>query len=392
MKSLKLLTGLCSSIFCFFGNAEQKKISLDEIYAKQSNLSKEEVEQVFAIANSGDGDYQLVAGIIYASGTTVEPDMKKAIEWWEKSAKSGNSKALRYVAIQYATGENVPLNYKKAFEYYQKAAKLGDSHSMCNLGIMYELGQHVDKDLSMAIKYYQKAADSGLPQANVLLADMYFAGHGIPMDRKKACQLYKQALTSKDASTLDLPTIYGMLGQAYTEPLGESGLTNEEAVYFLKKAFELGNSASIQFFVLAKDLRNEKNDEWVFRTASNYCADPNCLFALGVCYEFGYGTKQDAKKAFECYQKSAELGSSWGMHHLAYAYFSGLGVEKNLKKGFKWELMAAEKVPQAQFNVGVSYLHGQGVQKNRQEAKKWLLRASKNYYTAADEVLKGMRD
>ena len=49
--------------------------------------------------------------------------------------------------------------------------------------------------------------------------------------------------------------------------------------------------------------------------------------------------------------------------------------------------MAAEKVPQAQFNVGISYLQGNGVEENSEEAEKWLKRASKNLYRAADEIL-----
>ena len=85
---------------------------------------------------------------------------------------------------------------------------------------------------------------------------------------------------------------------------------------------------TITYFVLIQGNRLDENDiNWIYQTASKYPDEPACLFALGVCYEFGYGTSKDFKLAFECYQKSASKGYHWGMHYLAYACFSGQGIE-----------------------------------------------------------------
>ncbi len=230
-----------------------------------------------------------------------------------------------------------------------------------------------------------------MPFAQIMLGDMYFNGHGINLDRKKACELYKKALSCDDISSVNsdqVAEVYALLGRAYAEKFANCGnITKTEAVSYLKKAFDLGNYESIRCLALLEKELDEDEINWLYQTASKYPNEAACLFALGICYEFGKGTAQDFKLAFKCYQKSADKGDPWGMHYLAYAYFAGQGTKKNLKEGFKWELHAAEFVPQAQFNVGMSYLKGHGVNKNTEESVKWLKRASENFYSAADEVL-----
>ena len=227
--------------------------------------------------------------------------------------------------------------------------------------------------------------------ALIMLGDMYFYGHGVNLNRKKACELYKKALSSRDISSVNpdqIAEVYALLGRAYTEKFADCGnITKTEAVGYLKKAFDLGNYESIRCLALLEKELDKDEADWLYQTASKYPNNASCLFALGICYEFGKGTVQDFKLAFECYQKSAEKGDPWGMHYLAYAYFAGQGTEKNMQEGFKWELCAAEFVPQAQFNVGISYLNGHGVNKNTEESVKWLKRASENFYSAADEIL-----
>lgn len=73
---------------------------------------------------------------------------------------------------------------------------------------------------------------------------------------------------------------------------------------------------------------------------------PNII--LGGMYYNGHGVKQDYKKAFEWYTKSANQG--YGM---------------------------------AQFNLGVMYANGQGVKQNLHTANQWFAKACENGYTDA---------
>merc|ERR1719411_186159 len=51
---------------------------------------------------------------------------------------------------------------------------------------------------------------------------------------------------------------------------------------------------------------------------------------------FGHGTKQNYKRAFDCYLKSAELGNSDGMNHVATCYEKGIGCIANIEKALKY--------------------------------------------------------
>ena len=54
------------------------------------------------------------------------PDMKKAVYWYERSAKRGNPLAQEALAVLYEKGEGVRQNLVRAHQYYRLAAKNGD--------------------------------------------------------------------------------------------------------------------------------------------------------------------------------------------------------------------------------------------------------------------------
>src|SRR5690242_3169650 len=70
--------------------------------------------------------------------------------------------------------------------------------------------------------------------------------------------------------------------------------------------------------------------------------DPDGLFWLGYCYEYGIGMEKDEKKAFVNYQKSAEMNNPNGMYQVGYYYDLGIGVEIDKYKAFVLYLKSAE--------------------------------------------------
>ncbi|GBC21969.2 kinase-like domain-containing protein [Rhizophagus irregularis DAOM 181602=DAOM 197198] len=63
---------------------------------------------------------------------------------------------------------------------------------------------------------------------------------------------------------------------------------------------------------------------------------------LGYCYKNGIGTDIDKKKAFELYQKLAELGNSMGIYNLGDCYEEGIGTDVDKKKAFELYQKAAD--------------------------------------------------
>ncbi len=65
-------------------------------------------------------------------------DLKKAFQWYQKSAESGHSEAQRNLANCYKNGEGTDIDLEKAFQWYQKSSetlnlKIPDgSYVLCN--------------------------------------------------------------------------------------------------------------------------------------------------------------------------------------------------------------------------------------------------------------------
>lgn len=59
-------------------------------------------------------------------------------------------------------------------------------------------------------------------------------------------------------------------------------------------------------------------------------------YNLGVRYAFGKGIRQDHKKAFEWYQKSANQQNSKAQYNLGVAYSMGEGVRQNKATAKEW--------------------------------------------------------
>ena len=56
------------------------------------------------------------------------------------------------------------------------------------------------------------------------------------------------------------------------------------------------------------------------------------MSSLGYLYCIGIGTDQNGTKAFECFEKSANLGCCHGMNNLGKCYSDSIGVAQDLIK------------------------------------------------------------
>lgn len=99
---------------------------------------------------------------------------------------------------------------------------------------------------------------------------------------------------------------------------------------------------------------------------------------LGILYSDTLGGVKDAKKAFEYFTASAELGDSVGIYFLGKAYDKGEGTVQNFEKAAQYFTQAADAgYPQAQAEAGLLYLRGyKGVTKDIQKGVKYLTDAA----------------
>lgn len=166
-------------------------------------------------------------------------------------------------------------------------------------------------------------------------------------------------------------------GGTVLQSIGESSAPQSE--YTRKALVERGLS-----LFSSETSREERHQAYrCFREAAEM-ADPDGMFYLGLCFEFGYGIEADFQQAVQCYQIASEAGNHAGTCSLAYCYLNGIGVEEDPVRAAELYRKAAEGGNlRAQTNLGVSYSKGIGVPYSPRKAFFWYYLASGFGYAPA---------
>ena len=121
---------------------------------------------------------------------------------------------------------------------------------------------------------------------------------------------------------------------------------------------------------------NQKAFE-LFQKAANL-GDINAMFETGAHYYFGKGTPQDTSQAFAWCKKAAEKGQIYAMDWIGECYRDGEGVVQNIQKAIEWFEKSAEGGNGwASLNLGRMYRDGTGVNKDFAKARSWFKKSAK---------------
>lgn len=120
-------------------------------------------------ARLGDPFAQLQLAALYYTGAPEAPlaqDRSRSLQLYEASAAQGNKVAAFYVGKMYASGTGVQQDYKKAVDYYLQAARHRYPPAELSMGEASEHGLGMAVNLLDAYAWYSLAADNGNPKAN----------------------------------------------------------------------------------------------------------------------------------------------------------------------------------------------------------------------------------
>ena len=192
---------------------------VENVQAKKSEFSKEEVEQFYyngigedtkknyteavkwykRAAEQGHVKAQHYLGRLYEDGNGVSKDLSEALRWYKKAADQGYDHAQWYLGLCYHEGKGVSEDLSEAVRWYKKSADQGYKLGQCWLGLCYYNGRGVSKNLTEAVSWFKKAADQGYDYAQYLLGECYENGKGVSQDINEAIKWYKKAADQGDA-------------------------------------------------------------------------------------------------------------------------------------------------------------------------------------------------
>lgn len=402
----------------------------------------ESLEFLRMAAGLGFTQAESILGVSYLDGVEgalgekiLLPDIKQAIKWLEKAAKSDCDVAQFNLGILYLSGNqelSLDKDYSKAVEYFKLAANKGNSDANTGLGFCYMEGMGVAKDLGKAKYYFSLAAVTGDKAALQNLSYLLQQDDNGKkrLEKKSIKQLTLEAEQGNSDAQYELSSRYLLGITLDKEHFGEGMYwlhrctcqNHPGGIYLLKKLLMQNQSdlllkeikqgllyeyilrqevasypSIVGFEELDCDVNLVKDDPVLQRNLGikyrfgqeamppNYekaircfekaasCNDPDALYNLGAMYQAGQGVKHDPTKAIYWFKKAAEVGNSDAQFILGMLYKAGEHVTQNQATAAKWLHMAAEQGdPEAQFYLGSMYRDGEGVKQSELEAIKWL--------------------
>jgi TPR repeat protein len=131
-----------------------------------SKLSRSEVVQLKAKADTGDVDAQATLGRAHQDGDGVSRDDGLAARWYLRAAEQGNVSAQNSLGTMYRMGSGVEQNKAEAVNSYRKAARQQYPSAMFNLATAYCNGDGVGIDDVFAFAWFLLAQKNGSQAAN----------------------------------------------------------------------------------------------------------------------------------------------------------------------------------------------------------------------------------
>ena len=282
------------------------------------------------LADEGDVDGLYYMGVYYGTGDVVSQDYKKAVEYFNSAAEKGHVDAIFQLGICYMFGYGVRKDMKKSLNYFEQAANKGHAEAATYAAQCYESGTNgVKIDLKKSFELYKMAAEQDVEEGMWYVIDGYLYGHGTEQNPEKAREWYERArllgytkvcvlygvhlYNQGDDKSLDealaifidgvndkVPLAYFMMAKMANKGFVRTGDPVAEAVEWLTKGADLGDSSCIDLIKEIKPALYKKNkDDWENITSmyddfiNQVMLMEHLLYLLAIIcsYKSGYTTK-----------------------------------------------------------------------------------------------------
>lgn len=168
------------------------------------NLLKNEVKN-----NNPEAMY-IWAGLI-ALGMDYSLTETEAFDLLKKADKQNHINSIIELGLAYYTGTLVNKDSLKAIEYFEKAVKLGSSEAEVRLAFL-KINSEKNNTNSEFLKSLKEYANKGSVLAEAALANCYEKGIAVKIDKIQAAKLYRQAARrGNEAAYTSLRKMYDTL-------------------------------------------------------------------------------------------------------------------------------------------------------------------------------------
>ena len=344
---------------------------INSIYTKTKYFEKTKKYFILA-ANLGHSVAQNNLGIFYLDGKYVQRDIKRAILYFELSAKQNNLNSIYRLGMIYYERRDID----KAIYYFTQAANQNHSNSLYQLGIIYSDNIYKPVDIMKAINYFRQAANQNDNLAFLKLGQIYYEGKYVDRNIKKAIYFFTKADCYYNQNVLiELGLIY-YFGEYFPRDINK-------AIYYFTKA-ALQNNSSAQFmlgniYYKDNDIKRDIKIALSYYTLAANQKNSEALYKLGIIYFKGKYVNQDIKKAIDYLNQAAIQNNRDAQYKLGSIYFEGLYVKYDIDLAIKYFKSVSHLNQYAKNNLGIIYKTGKGVESNLNDSIYYFKEAIKQF-------------
>lgn len=289
-----------------------------------------------------------------------------------------------YAASDYERGVEAYQNqdFKRARNFWEDSAESGNLSAIFNLGIVLSKGIGGSADPERAVNLFRRAGDAGLAMGQHNLALAYYTGHGVQKDKQRAKTWWERAARQGHAAAqFNLGALLWNGDEVRKEA--------NEAIKWFRLAAESGD-------VKAQAFLDTIFEKMSFDLAPEEVGGSEAITDPSLSSTLAYATQaydaQDFEKAQILWQQAADKDSASAQYQLARLYQEGLGVEPNPQTAFDYfQASAKAGQAQAQYQLALYYLDGEIVTKNSTLALFWMQSAADNQHIKAKDYLEQLR-
>ena len=344
------------------GNRDARNKLSRLLTQEKRDIGREVAEDFVKLLPSGNPTlYYDYADLITKTAWNNE-ERFKALEWFQRSADSGNVNAMYQISIMYRDGNGPKKDISKHLEWLVKAAENGHVPSQLTLGNMYRDGIRVESDESEAFRWYEMAAKNGNPDAIYQVATMYRDGKGVDQNREESDRWLRLYFEH------DLLRQINILADSFSHC--KNGVYDPEIGM---KWYSVGaehNNADSKYQMGTMVSESEEAESLFGSAAEN--GHLNAAVRLSSLYRLGLSEKPAMEKAVNTMDKLAKSGKAWAAITIGNMYANGNAAEADGSKAVEYlKIAASSSLPGAMQKLGEMYRDGTLVEQDFKEAVRW---------------------
>ena len=281
-------------------------------------------------------DSRFLLAQTFRSQTRIWKIPGSEFDYVKEMADKGNSYAQFITSSFYGYKE---ANEKKEFEYASKSAEQNDSYGLYSLAKCYIFGLGVNKNTSKYLSLLKRSMAANNPFAILEMVKQNMYGWDIQRNLSQGIVLLKKAME------LNMPEAFVQMGNVYRD--GDGVQRDEKrAEEYYHKAIESGYvEAYINlgwFYLYEPDTGKVRTDKERIAKGIKYYLkgaeynEPNCLYGLAFCYYNGVAVDKDLRNAMKWFRKSAAAGTKDAYYMIGNMYYYGEGVEEDNNLAWDW--------------------------------------------------------